>query len=514
MAASKYPFCMMLSENRLKRYYRIGFAAILLLHCVLQWPHIFLDYWNDELYTLQHFGLQPFAQIVRDYHVPNNHVFFSLFLHAVAKLLDIQSIQDALNNTALLRFVLLCISGLTIFFTYKFTDLISGKPVALLSILLLVTTIPFYNYALQVRGYTLSMCLYAGLAWAIAYSYVKWSWASLVAISLTTAFCLYTLPSNIYFIIAAIIGLLIVWLVNKSGQSPFPLVKMLQVQFLIGSGIIIAFLLYLPVRSQMATISAFNSPVSGTGSIANVMPIVAYHILSGRHLLLALVSLGLFVSLGKPQERLMGINTTVLLATVFIVPFLLSDIRHDNAPHRIFITGLPVLVSLAALLIGISISWLKHWKLQCIAFGTISVYCLFTCIGQIQKTERQAVRDIANGLRCGDLYFQYNLHFYHPRQDASLYLTKYHSSSIPLIEACGSGAEILKYLRLSGEYVPGNLTLSQAVKQFKTIDVLIENPHWLRDSLSSVNYLKWQQQQLLPGPRNVHFIRLTHYSLD
>jgi hypothetical protein len=191
------------------------------------------------------------------------------------------------------------------------------------------------------------------------------------------------------------------------------------------------------------------------------------------------------------------------------VPFVLSDIRCDNAPYRIFLTGLPILISGAALIIARCFGVLQNRIARFTMAAMLVTYCILVCITQINKTAHQALNDIAKGTRAGDLYFQYNLHYYHPRKDAQEYLAQYRSPQVPLIEACRSDAEILKYLRLSGHYIPDTCTLASALAEYKTIDVLIENQASIYASLPVANKAGWSHQQLLPGPRNVQFIRLT-----
>ena len=42
--------------------------------------HLNNEMWNDEIYTLLHFVLVPLQTTLFDYHVPNNHIFFSLLI--------------------------------------------------------------------------------------------------------------------------------------------------------------------------------------------------------------------------------------------------------------------------------------------------------------------------------------------------------------------------------------------------------------------------------------------------
>jgi hypothetical protein len=275
-------------------------------------------------------------------------------------------------------------------------------------------------------------------------------------------------------------------------------------------GVGIAVLFYLPIASQMAGIPSFHAGSHTTGSLTHTMPVVAYHFLSARYLLLLLYPLGLFLSLrGKLTGRRLPIAIVLVSVLVFVVPFILSEIRRDNAPYRIFLTGLPILISGAALIIARCFGLLQNRIARFTMAVMLVTYCILVCITQINKTAHQALNDIAKGTRAGDLYFQYNLHYYHPRKDAQGYLAQYRNPQVPLIEACRSDAEILKYLRLSGHYIQDNCTLASALAEYKTIDVLIENPASFYDSLPVADKARWTHRQLLPGPRNVQFIRIT-----
>ncbi len=475
-------------------------SALLLIHGAFQWQHLQLDFWNDELYTLEHFVLKPAWAASHDYHSTNNHVLFSLLGQAWANLLGINGTLQAIVHPLALRLLPFTISCITILLTQRLASRLAGWSAALLAGIILITSIPFYNYASQMRGYGLSMCLYAALGNALLGYGTPGSLRTAGLVALLTAMLLYTLPSNIYYILA-MMAIIISYAIYVRRDK---LLLREQASKLIAmtAGIAVASLLYVPLWMDMRRLPIFSagSALRPLEALRERLPVVAYHFLSWRYLLL-LMPLVYLIAHRKEWKQWIAV-----IALVFVLPFALADLRGSSTPYRVFITGLPVLCAAIGMASARVLSRIRAVGWRRAAFLGLAFYCLCTCLLQLRKTDAAALRDIMRGERSGDLYFQYNLHFYHPRRDAAQYLGQFARPSIPLVEACRMDEELLKYLSMAGwnRAAAKKLSLAQSISLYDTVDVLTERPLQLQ-ALPGAAHM---QIQLLPDPRSVQIIRL------
>ena len=148
----------LLNNSKTQNYIfsRLLLAAILFYFLWLMIPRLQDNLWNDEIYTLKNFTLVSFHHTVTDYHVPNNHVFYNLCDNAYLKLLGIHQIKAVMERPQILRLPLLFLALLTIICAFKTGKLIAGDKAGLLAAGILVVTISFQNFCLQVRGYPFS----------------------------------------------------------------------------------------------------------------------------------------------------------------------------------------------------------------------------------------------------------------------------------------------------------------------------------------------------------------------
>src|SRR5262249_43339899 len=127
-------------------------AAVPLIICALK---LNLDLWHDEVYTIDSFVSRGVGYIVTDYHLPNNHVFYSLVIYPFYCLSD--------SNFVLRLPSLLCAAG-CLWFIFLTARSLAGIAAGLLSVFVLGMTQMFLVHVMQIRGYGLSMFLCAWLA--------------------------------------------------------------------------------------------------------------------------------------------------------------------------------------------------------------------------------------------------------------------------------------------------------------------------------------------------------------
>jgi hypothetical protein len=481
---------------------------LLILHTVLQWRLLFIEYWNDELYTLSSFVFRPAFEIVTDYHAPNNHILFSLLMHGWTTCIGIKSLPQAIDHVHLARLCPFLLSALAITFTYRSAHRLAGSWAAIISATVLITTIPFYNYATQIRGYGLSMCMAAWLGSAMTDAYYapkgKLGFAQIIV---ATAFCIYTLPSNLYFCISLFIALIAVWYILRRG-SPLDTFKVIgNILLAVAIGGMLSILLYLPILRQVLHHYVSSPRKSNQLLLTSALPIIAYHFLSARYLLLLLI-LPVSLLLLKRQPKLAAIAMGVPII-LFVLPFVFSDIRHSNAPHRIFLTPLPLIAIALGVVFCRSMTFIRHRVWQHLTGLAICLYCMVVCFLQVDKAQAKVASDIRDGQRSGDLYYQFNLHYFHPSNDARKYMRYYASPQVPLVEACRMDEEILKYLSMAGwdRSAASIQSLSTALSRYNTVDVLVESPVKLLDSLHTLRQSP-KATILLPGLRQVQIVRL------
>ena len=140
--------------------------ALIACACAIPWlsyvafEYINLDFWRDEMYSLEHFVFVPITTIVTDYHIPNNHIFANLLNHIFLYTLNLED-TDLLRYPWKIRILMFLYTIITFVYVYR-TGRDFFHPLAgVLSVMILGSTLPFLNCAVQVRGYSLSIMLSA-----------------------------------------------------------------------------------------------------------------------------------------------------------------------------------------------------------------------------------------------------------------------------------------------------------------------------------------------------------------
>jgi hypothetical protein len=183
-----------------------NFLIMVSLGIFLVWilKYINLDFWYDELFSLDHFVLVPFWNIPTDYSYPNNHIFFNI-LNKIYLRFSIRDINILMDTPYVIRSLMLMYTLGVFIVLYQIAVLFYNRRVAVLSLIILMTTVPFYNFSVQVRGYILSTLL------VLLLLYFVWRFdripSGMIAIFLvvSSSLLLYTIPSNLYFVLSILI---------------------------------------------------------------------------------------------------------------------------------------------------------------------------------------------------------------------------------------------------------------------------------------------------------------------
>lgn len=419
---------------------------LFLIFAIIQALHIHIDFWNDELYTLKKFVLVPFYKTITDYHAPNNHLFFNLLNNAYLKIIGISSLDDLLGSPYKLRFLPFIYALFTGFFTYKVGQVFFKKSVGLLAVALLATTIPYYNFSLQIRGYGLSTLL---LVMVIYYTlcYLKQPQRlHLYKIALLTTLTIYTIPSNLYpiFGILAFLGTYAL-LVHRqaivtTNQHLFDLKPIFaSPPFYLILAIIAGIVGVLGLYSWIFSDVFGNAYVESStyfqfSQLTYYVPNIWKSFVSNRWLLIPFVLLGF--AFGRKHYQPWR-SALWLLFAVCIVPMILVYIRGDQAPLRVFTVLMPLCSLLLAL--GLSVFWKmvfqngENTKSELLFISVITLYALFIFKNETDAIADKLHTDIQTNQRTQNLYHQYYSAHYQPLADVQAFEKQPNKAAYPLV---------------------------------------------------------------------------------
>jgi len=158
------------------------------------------DFWYDEYYMLFHKAFNPLKDITTNYNSVNTHQLMAVWCKFLSVIGGF-NITTALDSPDIMRVPQLVLPIVTIIYLWKICKKYFNRKIGYLSIAILLTTIPYYYYALQIRGYSLSVML---MTMILYYSWGDMSGKKpLLLIGLTALFC-YTMSSNFFFVVILI----------------------------------------------------------------------------------------------------------------------------------------------------------------------------------------------------------------------------------------------------------------------------------------------------------------------
>lgn len=335
------------------------FLSLLIVGVYIIAPNLMVDFWYDEVLSLEEFILVPLSKTVTDYQVPNNHIFFSILMNLWLKLNGIETFTQAANNITIVRALPLMFSVGTLMMVDTIEEKITKKKKSRLALIVLLGIIPFYNTLAQVRGYGLSMLLSSVIFYYGYQFYENPSKGKGALVALFTALLLYTIPSNLYAVLSALVvlGSIFLYQCNKYHfliALRFNAIRLIA-WLLLGVGL--GVLLYLPVGDQVVNNEYVQSEGLFRWAIWSEMVQVFGYIFMPHYIIPILIVVGLAVA----NRKKVDLKLVAALAAIVILPFIFSFIRGGNPFDRTFLWICPFIAIIASILGSIIYhKWLKN----------------------------------------------------------------------------------------------------------------------------------------------------------
>jgi hypothetical protein len=378
-----------------------------------------LDFWFDEINTLKHFVFPGLVSAASEYPVPNNHIFFNIANGIYLKAIGIGELFSLMDRPYAIRLLMLSYSIAAFGYVYRIGSRFYNQATAWVAVAILATTIPYYNFAVQVRGYGLSIFLLSALI------YHAFSWersrkkrdALLVAV--LGALLLYTIPLNLY----VLASLMVYYGIAGAGQArrrhPLTDNPNLILAACLSGSIFLALLLYGPVLDSLFS----NSYVKSAGFfnarvLTDVLPKTFFWFLSDRYLLLPALAIGPAWFLFSKKESVTEANNPRfgLLLLLLLLPFAMSYVRGGNPFYRVFVNLTPIFALFAAAAVTETLRFLCNGKraVPAAAAAVLVFYCQVIFAGEVVANREKLGADIRQSKISQNLYRNYYQAHYRP----------------------------------------------------------------------------------------------------
>jgi len=328
-----------------------------------------------------------------------------------------------MDTVEIIRLYPVLISLLSIFFVYKTAAKFFSPTAGFMSVIILITTIPFLNFTMQLRGYTMGMAFMAIVIYSL-WSFERkkhWSYALLTIFSVFGL--LYAIPSNIYFVLAVGLAYFIKWIAKGRTESQQSTSKSFvdhwikqgdfYIMVLIGIGAGLAFLAYLPILDDLLNerhLQQLKGQSFYGHTLKKVIPFVLHYILSYRFLLLipfTAVLVTVFKNARKKEWTEEDLRIIFLLLIV-VISFAISLIRGDK-PHQRTFTPLTIVFSI---LLGVSsYYYLNRIKLlkgkNLLSYSLVFVYCIASFVFCQSLIQSHLHRSIISGKKVYNMFYNF-----------------------------------------------------------------------------------------------------------
>lgn len=471
---------------------RFNASEGLLLACVvlpfLAWLTRFinLDFWYDEVFTLTNYALVPVSKTVTDYTFPNNHVLFNLLSNLYLRAIGFTGLGSLLDRPWTLRILPLCCSLGALAYLYLAARRFLGRLPAQVSLAILATTIPFYNFAVQIRGFSLSFLLVSATLYHTLCFERSGRWSHALVTVLASALALYAIPLNLYF--TATLGAWFLFSATAGSQQPGCRKRRLFLAGLLALGAGLAALLYIPMlRDVVGNRFVRSHGLFNLSTIASVMPRVLNYLVSFRYLLPVLAFIGLVVVLRTRHKQGPAPDRMLLMLLVLLVgPFVLSFIRGDLPFLRVFVNLAPAFALLLGALVARStdpVPWLRNrsW----LVVPLLVAYCNVTFWFGLNHIRNHVLADIQLGRKSQDIMYNYYQALYRPKAVVARLKDEVTRHPAPVVCLDYDQAVLPEYLRHAGvEWNPAQ-ALGPVLSQYNAAYVITAFPNLFLDQMKA-----------------------------
>jgi hypothetical protein len=347
--------------------------------------YINYDLWYDEIFSLKDYALVNYNTTFFYYPAPNNHIFFNFLNQIVSRLFQLRNINLAADYVYVFRLFQFLISVLSIFYgTLILKKHFRIKYYGLFTILLL-STIPFLNFSLQLRGYNLSSLLVLMLVFYV-FNYInKRSYTSVIMIFTSSLLLLYTIPSNVYILASLWLCILAHAIYfYKFNKKEYNKNNSKNVLILIALGTVVAFLLYLPIIENVIFNKYSSRTFSGNFYMVSVIKEAIPAFLSSRYLLIPLILFGLYLFWKRENKKK---KLFLITLGMFVLPFVMAFL-HQKAPFpRVFSPIAPISILLVSILLDALLQKVRKHRTTNVFGCLILFYCLFTFYSQYKSNQ-------------------------------------------------------------------------------------------------------------------------------
>lgn len=477
-------------NKRLPRYSAL--FTLILVFIFVHLKFIRLDLWNDEIYTFKFFILKSYHTIVSDYHVPNNHILQSLIYKAYLQLWGINTLKEVMNNVVKLRALQLLFGVITLIYLYRAVCLMVNERVALLSVLVLITTIPYNNFVLQIRAYNISMMLEVIILYYMV-SYVQNArLKNLFFVAISVSLLMYAVPSNLYVLLGIISFLGLAILVGLLGAhellscSPK---RMFTLLITVVLGIAMSFVYYFPVFKQVFSNEYVTYIPFLVSNIKEYAPRVLHDFNSNR-LILALICL-LFAALSLRKYSTYS-KWMLFILWVFMIPFLIVFVLGNNVPDRVFVTLVPFYATVFGYgLYCLFTYFTRPFWLYPAFLGLMASYLFLNLYFEYKMVDNRILNDIEQHDRKQDLYYNYYLAHFHPLTEMKNIANNPSFNRLPVVIVGCEPHDIPHYLEEYGMGYSQSLVAKDSFSNlFDSFLIVTNHPnHLITDSLHALRQI-------------------------
>ncbi len=374
--------------------------------------HLNNEIWNDEYYTINHFVLVPLKTTLLDYHVPNNHILFSILIKLYLNLIGFVDLKTIIENPFVSRIPLAIVAVLTLNYFWKstiyfFKDILWRS----ISLLLLVSNVVFGNFIFQYRGYGIGMLFLTLLFYQLLRIIYddKISWKTYLALLIFSFASFYTSPSNLYFLIALGLFPAIKYSLDKNNITDFFKSTSFRSGLFILFGILLSLLAYSPIFKEVFNNEYVtnSSPFAFTNFERMFKALLS---LSSFHFVL--FGFGIYYLIYNFVKKQIHSNSRFWFPfLICTLPCFFSFLHGDVPPDRVYSVIVPfftILLTQSLFLFLQKLNLLNNQKLYLIIPICILIHFSFSELYLFEKLGY----DNSNGDRDQNLTLQYhNYHF-------------------------------------------------------------------------------------------------------